>query len=271
MAEYHVYVVSDGTGETATKVSKAALLQFKSTNTVFTRHSNVRSLETIREVVKEADRDGAIVIDTFASHELRKAMEEACRELNVPRHDLLGLLLARLEDFFGYPPSEKAGLLHQVDDEYFERLDALAFTVRHDDNRAPEELHLADLVLVGVSRTSKTPVSIYLAQDGYKVANITIEAGIEPPKELFRIDQSRVVGLITSADRLAEVRQARLPRLGSLDSTYADPARIREELEHCRKLFQQNSGWLLVDVTAKSVEEVASEILDRVFGRERRP
>jgi len=270
MAEYHIFVVSDGTGETATKMSKAALLQFKPSNIVFTRHSNVRSIESIREVVKDAERDGALVIHTFASRELRKAMEEICRERDVPSHDLLGLLLKELSEFIGAPPGERPGLLHQVDDDYFERIDALAFTVRHDDNRSPEDLQSADIILVGVSRTSKTPLGIYLAQEGQKVANISVVMGDELPKQLFEVDQSKIVGLMTNPERLAEVRKARLSRLGSLDSAYADLGHVTEELNYCRKIFDQNSAWLRVDVTGKSVEEIASEIQDKLFGKERR-
>lgn len=267
---YHIFVVSDGTGETATKMARAAVLQFKPANTVFTRHGNVRSLETIRNVVKEAEKNHALVIHTFASHELRTGIEQACRSRSVPSHDLMGLLLEKFEEFIGVPPTEKAGLLHQLDDDYFERLDALAYTVRNDDSHSPEELREADIILVGVSRTSKTPLSIYLAQEGWKVANIPVEMGVELPKEIFQVDQSRVVGLMTTPERLAEAREARLSRLGTKDSTYADLNRVAEELQYCRRIFDRNPAWLRVDVTGKSVEETASEILDKLFGKERR-
>ncbi len=270
MAEYHIFVVSDGTGETATKMAKAALLQFKPSNIVFTRHSNVRTIECIRQVVKEAERDCALVIHTFASQELRRAMQQTCQERNVPSHDLLGLLLKELSDFIGLPPSEKPGLLHQVDDDYFERIDALSFTVRHDDNRSPEDLHAADIILVGVSRTSKTPLGIYLAQEGRKVANISVIMGEELPRQLFDVDRSKIVALMTSPERLVEVRKARLSRLGSLDSAYADVKHVTEELDYCKRIFDQNPGWTRVDVTGKSVEEIASEIQDKLFGKERR-
>jgi regulator of PEP synthase PpsR (kinase-PPPase family) len=269
MAENHIVVVSDGTGETATKMSKAALLQFKPANTVITRHSNVRSADTIREIVKNAERDRALIIHTFASQRLRHEMEEACQDRSVPSHDLLGLLLARLQEFIGIAPTEKPGLLHQVDDGYFERIDALAYAVRHDDVRAPAELEEADIVLVGVSRTSKTPLSIYLAQEGWRVANVPVVLGEEVCKELARIDPKRVVGLTTTAERLAEIRKVRASRLGTSESRYADPATIEEELNYCRGIFDQHPDWLLVDVTGKSVEETAAEILDKLFGRER--
>ena len=267
--EFHIFVVSDGTGETATKMSKAALAQFRPANAAITRHSNIRSVEALREVVREAERSRALVIHTFASQELRQAMEQACQDRNIPSHDVLGPLLEKLQESLGVSPSGQAGLLHQIDDGYFERLEALAFTVRHDDNPAPVDLGEADIILVGVSRTSKTPVSIYLAQEGWKVANIPVVMGEELPKELFQVEQSRIVGLVTTPERLSEVRKVRLSRLGSQDSTYADLGRVAEELRSCQEIFDRNPAWVRVDVTGKSIEEMAAEILDKLFGKER--
>ena len=135
MAEYHIFVVSDGTGETATKMSKAALLQFKPANTTFVRHSNVRSVDMVREIVRAAEREPALVIHTFASRRLRQEMEQACQELNVASLDLIGPLIEKLAEFIETQPAETPGLLHQVDDDYFDRIDALAFTVRHGHRR----------------------------------------------------------------------------------------------------------------------------------------
>ncbi len=270
MPEYHIFLVSDGTGETATRISKAALAQFKSANTVLTRHSNVRSVEMIRDIVRDAERERALVIHTFAAAQLRNAMEESCQDRNVPHHDLLGPVIDGLEQVLGSSPSGKPGLLHEMDDDYFERMDALAYTVRHDDNRSAEDLQEADIVLVGLSRTSKTPLSIYLAQEGWRVANVPLVMGEELCTELTRVDPKRVIGLMISAERLAEIRKARLSRLGTTDSSYADPKRIREELEFCRKIFAQHPDWMIVDVTGKSVEEIAAEITDKLFGKELR-
>jgi [pyruvate, water dikinase]-phosphate phosphotransferase / [pyruvate, water dikinase] kinase len=269
MTEHHIYIVSDGTGETATKITKAALLQFRPANPVITRHSNVRSADSIREIVKAAESQRALIIHTFASHVLRREMEQQCQRRNVPSQDLFGLLMDRLREFIGSPPSEQPGLLHQVDDNYFERMDALSYTVRNDDNHCPEDLQEADIVLVGVSRTSKTPLSVYLAQEGWRVANIPLAAGEQPCAELTRVDPMRVVGLMISPERLVETRRARLSRLGVIDSSYADPAHVREELEFCRKVFAAHPDWMVVDVTGKSVEETAAEITERIFGKER--
>lgn len=270
MAEHNIYIVSDGTAETATKISKAALLQFRPANPVITRHSNVRSNESIREIVRAAESQRALIIHTFASHVLRMEMERCCQDRNVPSQDLFGPLMERLQEFTGSPPSEQPGLLHQVDDNYFERMDALAYTVRNDDNHSPEDLQEADIILVGPSRTSKTPLSIYLAQEGWRVANIPLVVGEPLCAELSRVDPMRVVGLMISPERLAETRQARLSRLGVTGSSYAEPAHVREELEYCRRIFAAHPDWKVVDVTGKSVEETASEITDRLFGKERR-
>ena len=159
--------------------------------------------------------------------------------------------------------------MHQVDDDYFERMDALTFAVRHDDSRDPEGIVQADIVLVGVSRTSKTPLSIYLAQEGWKVANVAVVIGDELPRELEHIDPTRVIGLTATPERLAEIREARLQRLGSETSTYADISRVDEELQHCKTIFDRHPKWLIIDVSRKSVEETAAEILDDLFGKER--
>ena len=270
MAEYHIYVVSDGTGETATKICKAALLQFRPASTLLTRHSNIRSADSIREIVQAAESQRALIVHTFAAEELRRTMERVCQDHNVPSHDLLGLLMGQIEAFMGFPPSGKAGLLHEMDDNYFERMDALAYTVRNDDSRCPEELHDADIILVGPSRTSKTPLSVFLAQEGWRVANIPLVPGEEVCRELAHIDPTRVVGLTISQDRLVEIRKARLSRLTTSDSSYADPAMVRAELDFCHKVFAQHPDWMIVDVTGKSVEETAAEITDRIFGKERR-
>jgi len=270
MAEDHIYIVSDGTGETATKMSKAALLQFRPANPVITRYSNVRAVESIREIVKSAESQRALIIHTFASHVLRREMERSCQDRNIPSQDLFGPLVEGLQEFIGSSPSEQPGLLHQMDDNYFERMDALAYTVRNDDNRFPEDLQEADIILIGPSRTSKTPLSIYLAQEGWRVANIPLVLGEQLCPQLARVDPMRVVGLMTSAERLIEARRARLVRLGVTDSSYADPAHVKAELEFCRQVFEAHPDWMIVDVTGKSVEESAAEITDRLFGKERR-
>jgi regulator of PEP synthase PpsR (kinase-PPPase family) len=156
-------------------------------------------------------------------------------------------------------------LLHQVDTEYFKRVEAVNFTVKQDDGQELRHLYRADMVLVGVSRTSKTPLSIYLAHKGYKVANVPLVKGIEPPRELFEIDQKKVVGLLIDARRLVELRSARLRNLRQNPrGSYADFEVVEDELEWCRRIYRNNAQWQVIDVTNKSVEESAAEILRRV-------
>jgi regulator of PEP synthase PpsR (kinase-PPPase family) len=184
--------------------------------------------------------------------------------------DVFGPILKELTLFFDKKPVSKPGLLHQVDDEYFDRVEAIEFAIRHDDGSQLEDVENADIVLVGVSRTSKTPLSIYLAQDGWRVANIPITVGTRLPGKLFEIDKHKVVGLIVNPERLAEARKVRLEQLGVEGSSYADTERIRGEIEYARAIFDQNPSWPVIDVTGKSIEEISQEVLDVVIGRGRK-
>ena len=179
--------------------------------------------------------------------------------------DLISPLLYKLSDVLGSAPREEPGLLHQVDTEYFKRVEAVNFTVKQDDGQELRHLYRADMVLVGVSRTSKTPLSIYLAHKGYKVANVPLINGIDPPTELFQIDQKKVVGLMIDPKRLVELRSARLRNLRQNPrGNYADFEAVEEEVEWCRRLFRRHHQWQVIDVTNKSVEESAAEILRRL-------
>jgi len=210
------------------------------------------------------------VVYTIVSPELRSFLKGQAEESNIQSVDLLGPLMDALAGFFKKPPVAKPGLLHRVDEEYFNRIDAIEYALRHDDGRSIKDIETADLVLIGVSRVSKTPVSIYLAQEGWKVANITTVLGMKPPKELFEIDQHKIVGLTMDPSRLAEFRTERLRQLGVNDSSYADLERVKEELEHAKSIFAQNPKWPVIDVTGKSIEEIAQDILDKVIGRGRK-
>lgn len=269
MGNYHVFIVSDGTGETAYRMLKAAMLQFHE-DILITRYSNVRQESQIREILKAAAENDTLVVYTFASQELRGVLHRLADELKAEHLDLLGPLMEKLSTFFHEPPVSKPGLLHQVDEEYFARIDAIEYAIRHDDSRSVKDLGTADIVVVGVSRTSKTPLSIYLAQEGWRVANIPIVAGIKLPNELFQIDQHKVVALSIDPQRLAEVRRARLDQLGVKDSSYADLDRIREELRYAHSIFSENPSWPVIDMTGKSIEEASQLVLDQLMGRGRR-
>jgi regulator of PEP synthase PpsR (kinase-PPPase family) len=266
---YHVLVLSDGTGETAYRMLKAAMAQFQE-DVVITRYANVREKFQIRDIVRAASKAETLIVHTFVRSEMRDYVYEAAAEQHLDCIDLLGPLMDHLTAFFKKPPVATPGLLHRVDDDYFNRIDAIEYAIRHDDGRSLKDIDTADLVIIGVSRISKTPVSIFLAQEGWKVANVTIVPGMKPPKELSEIDQHKIVGLTMDPDRLAEVRKVRLHQLGVQDSDYADLERVNQELAQLQSIFAEHPTWPVIDVTGKSIEEISQEILDQLVGRGRR-
>ena len=176
----------------------------------------------------------------------------------------LGVLLLQMGNHFGQDPLYKPGLGHELDAEYFRRVEAVEFQVNNDDGREPRNLKKADIVLVGISRTSKTPLSSYIAHRGYRVSNVPLVAGIPPPKELDSVDPRRVFGLLLDAATLVEKRRTRMQQLGVIDeSDYGDMRHVRDELEWSRKVFEKHPGWTVLDVTKSAIEETASQILER--------
>jgi [pyruvate, water dikinase]-phosphate phosphotransferase / [pyruvate, water dikinase] kinase len=272
MTSHHILVMSDGTGETAYRMLKAAMAQFQE-DVVITRYANIREREQIRTILRAAaatSSEDALVVYTFVGQDLRLFLRAIAEDSKIQAVDLLGPLMDALAAFFKKPPVAKPGLLHRVDEEYFSRIEAIEYAITHDDGRSIKDLGTADLVLVGVSRVSKTPVSIFLAQEGWKVANVTTVKGMKPPKELHDVDQHKIVGLTIDPGRLAEVRSVRLKQLGVDDSNYAEMEQVREEIQHAESIFRQNPLWPVIDVTGKSVEEISQEILDKVVGRGRK-
>lgn len=269
MGNYYVLIVSDGTGETAYRLLKAAMRQFDS-DILITRYAKVRETQQIDEIVKAVKRSHTLIVHTFASRILRDYMTDRAAKEGAECIDVLGPLVEELAVFFQKKPVSKPGLLHQVDEEYFDRVEAIEFAIRHDDGESTEDLDNADIVLVGISRTSKTPLSIYLAMEGWRVANIPIVVGSKLPAKLFKLDSHKVVGLVVDPKRLAEARSFRLEQLGVEGSSYADAERIQGELEYVEAVFEQNPEWPVIDVTGKSIEEVSQEVLDVVIGRGRR-
>jgi len=260
-AQQFVYLLSDATGETAEKIVMAALTQFRDKEVRIKRVSNVRGKNQVYEALDEALGQHAFVVYTIVNRELAQLVHDECDALGLPCFDLITPLLMKLSGFFGRSPGETPGLLHGVDDEYFRRIEAIEFTVKHDDGQETRNLAKAEIVLVGVSRTSKTPLSIYLAHRGWKVANVPLVQGIEPPAELFQVDPARVAGLVIDPQRLVELRAARLRNLGQDPRTaYADYEQIEEELRYARAFFRRNP-WVVVDVSGKAVEETANEVL----------
>ena len=260
-AGYHVFVVSDGSGATAERVVHAALTQFKGGSVAIEIRSKVRSEERVRRVVQEAAQTEGCIVHTLVLDKLRDEMLRAGRLHNVETIDLMGPLLARLSQQLSVSPAEKPGLFRQLNKEYFRRIETMEFAFHHDDGQRAYELDRAEIVLVGVSRTFKTPLSIYLAFKGWFVANVPIiwEKGL-PPK-LLRIPPERVFGLMIDPVRLAELRQAREDRWGKALGEYARPDFVRRETAYAAQVFHSHPGWRTINVTDKPIEEIASEIL----------
>lgn len=255
-----VYVVSDATGATARRVVDAALAQFEGAQITVAQVLGVRKAKEVRQVVKEAAKAGGTIVHTLALPNLRQEMVSEARRRLVVTIDLMGPLLDRLRDTLELSPLAQPGLLRQLDESYFERIGAIDFAVRHDDGRNPDDLPQAELVLVGVSRTSKTPISIFLAYRGWRVANVPLIADVQPPRALSDVDRRRIISLTIQPERLKLLRQARANRMTrGVNLDYATMKHIEGDLDWAALLLRRKR-WATVDVTNKSIEECASEI-----------
>ncbi|MGD2206614.1 MAG: pyruvate, water dikinase regulatory protein [Anaerolineae bacterium] len=260
-AGHMVYVVSDATGGTGRRVVEAALAQFSGAEVTVNVVPGIREVEEVKRVIKQAASVGGTIVHTLALPNLRKEVLTEGRRRHVVTIDLMGPLVSRLSECLELSPLARPGLLRQLDESYFERIGAIDFAVRHDDGRNVQELPQAELVLVGVSRTSKTPISIFLAYRGWRVANIPIVSDLEPPPILFQIDRRRVIALTIQPERLVKLRYARANRMTrrvSLD--YANKEYVQRELDWA-ELILHRRRWAKVDVTNKSIEECAAEII----------
>jgi hypothetical protein len=258
-----IIIISDGTGETATAISRAVMTQFKGRDVYFTRYKSVRTKEQIDAIFSEAAVHHDLIIYTLVSAELREYIAEVSRIKHVRTLDVLGPALTTFSNYFDQDPTNEPGLLHQVNDDYYKRVEAMEFTLNHDDGRNLNSLHLADVVLVGISRTSKTPLSLYLSLNGLKVTNVPLVLGTTPPEELFKIDQRKVFALTIDAEALKQIRRNRLSRLGAerLTGDYANEGKVLEELEWANSIFKENKRWPVFNVTDKALEETAAEIM----------
>lgn len=256
-----IFVVSDGTGETAADNVRAAMLQFQS-RWRMRKYGDVRSAAQARVVIQEAAAANALVVFTLVNRDAAQALRDHAGREGVPIVDLLGPLIANIAEHLHLEPRLEPGLLHGFSDEYFRRIEAVEFAVRHDDGANLHTLHQADIVLVGPSRTSKTPLSMYLAQRGLKAGNVPLIPNLEPPRELLELARRKVFGLLADADRLVTIRRARVRGLGAGSSLgYAEPETVERELAAARRLFLQR-GWRVIDITGRAVEETASRILE---------
>lgn len=256
-----VYVLSDSLGETGEIVIKAGLSQFTNDNFEINRVSYVDKTEIIDETLEICQAESALVAYTLVNPDLRAYIEEESKIRGLETIDVLGPVLEVMERKFQHKPRQKPGLIYKLDTDYFKRIEAIEFAVKYDDGRDPRGILEADIVLIGVSRTSKTPLSQFLAHQSYKVANVPIVPEVDPPEELFSIDKSKCIGLKTSREQLNSVRKERLKALGLGDhATYATLHRIDDELVYFNKIIDR-IGCEVIDVSNKAVEETANRII----------
>jgi [pyruvate, water dikinase]-phosphate phosphotransferase / [pyruvate, water dikinase] kinase len=262
-----LHMVSDSTGETAARLVKALEAQFPDQPFVEVRHPRVEDVEDLHIAVQQARGRPAVMVYTLVEPELRDAMRQLCRRSRVHYCDLLGHPIDSISRVAGVAARMQPGARAPLDETYFKRIEAIEFAVKYDDGvgRGLEE---ADIVLVGVSRTSKTPLSMYLGYLGYKAANVPVVRGIEPPPELFEIDPAKIVGLTIAADRLADIRTARVRTMGAPRRRYAELDGIYEELDEATAVHRR-LGCPVIDVTELSVEETAMRIIRLVEQRRR--
>lgn len=260
-ADSEVIVVSDGTGDTATSAVKAVMLQFHS-EWKLRVFGGIRHESEVRRVVDQAVGSNALVVFSLVDKRVASALIREAGARGVPTVDLLGSLIAKVAQHMGAEPRHEPGLLHGFSDEYFERIEAVEFAVRHDDGASLETLFEADIVLVGVSRTSKTPLSMYLAQRGFKTGNVPLVSGQDPSSALTEIDPRRVFGLIVDHATLLTLRINRLKVLrASPHSSYTDSDAVELELRRARRIFRERR-WRVIDITGRAVEETAARVLD---------
>ena len=264
-----VYVVSGGVGASGEQLVRTALAQFPEQETELEVIPRVRSREKIEEIAARAAQDGGLVVHTMVNEQLRQVLGKELNQLGIPAVDLMGELIGQFSQMLGKPPSGIPGLYRQLHRSYFERVEAIDYSLEHDDGIDPEGWPKADVLLLGPSRTGKTPISMYLAVAGWKTANYPIVPGINLPSELDDLEPAKVIGLTIDPVRLKAHRTQRQKRLGTLEreSEYTDLAKIFEELETAEK-FYRKSGYRQVDVTDKPIETCATEVLRLIPNRD---
>lgn len=262
-----IYVVSDSIGETAEFVAKAAASQYNSGHIEVKRFSYINSREQIAEIVQQAKQNSAIIAFTLVLPELREALKAELVEQDVIAVDIIGPMIEAVGTIVDNTPKNKPGLLHKLDEAYFQKIAAVEFAVKYDDGKQPRGLLDADVVIIGVSRTSKTPLSMYLAHKGVKAANVPLVPEVAAPEELFAIPRKKIVGLTISPQQLNEIRNERLKTLGlKSGADYASLERIINELDYAETIMKK-VGCPIIDVTHKAIEETASKVFEIITRR----
>lgn len=266
---FHVHLVSDSTGETLNALAKAAAARFEDIIPIEHLYVLMRSPKQLSRALSEIEAYPGLVLHTIVDAELRNQLESHCRALDIPAIAVLDPLVVAMSRYLGAAVSNRIGAQHILDGDYFDRIDALNFAIAHDDGALADKIKVADVVLVGVSRTSKTPTCIYLGHRGYKAANIPLVPGREAPPELDGDNLPLIVGLVASPERLVQIRRNRMLSLNdNPDSSYTDAEAVRNEIIKARKLFERK-GWPIIDVTRRSIEETSATIISLLKERHR--
>jgi [pyruvate, water dikinase]-phosphate phosphotransferase / [pyruvate, water dikinase] kinase len=263
---FHVHLVSDSTGETLNAMARAVCARFENVLPIEHIYALVRSPRQLERALMDIEEAPGVVIHTIVDDQLRTALEEGVRRLDMPCIAALDPLVSSLQRYLGASISRRVGVQHALDNDYFNRMDALNYAIGHDDGQGGQDLEQADVVLVGVSRTSKTPTCIYLAHRGVRAANVPLVPTRPPPEKLFELKNTLIVGLTISPDRLIQIRRNRLLSLKeNRESTYIDIEAVREETVKARRLYERQ-GWPVIDVTRRSVEETAAAVMNLLHG-----
>ncbi|KAB3535364.1 kinase/pyrophosphorylase [Alkaliphilus pronyensis] len=257
-----IYIISDSIGETAEQVAKAGISQFNLDEYEIRRFPYVTEKQQILEIIEEAKQEKAVMVFTMVLETLRNVLVEEAEKNNIPCIDIMTPVIESMGVVLHNSPSREPGLIRRLDERYFRKVEAIEFAVKYDDGKDPRGLKKADLVLIGISRTSKTPLSMYLAHKNVKVANVPLVPEVAPPKELFNVPAKKIIGLTTNPMKLIEIRQERLKALGlKHEANYASMDRILEELDFAEDIMKR-LGCPVIDVSSKAVEESASIILE---------
>jgi len=257
-----IYVLSDSIGETGELIAKAAIRQFLLDDYEIRKFPFISNKDRIFEIFEDAKTNKSILLYTTVSLENSQYIGDLGKKYNIPTIDILSGPLDVLEKFFGFPPKREAGLIRRLDENYFKKVEAVEFTVKYDDGKDPRGVKKADICLIGISRTSKTPLSMYLAHKHFKVANIPLVPEVIPSKEIFEKDNRRMFGLIADPIKINEIRKERLKALGlEFGASYANIDRIRQELEYSKEIMER-IGCKVIDVTNKAIEETATHIIE---------
>ena len=261
MKQFHIHLVSDATGDTLISLATAALAQFEGVESDRHLWPMIRSDSHMVPVIAAIEKNPGLVMFTLVDQRLREILSDECRRLHVPCVPVLDPIIGALENYLGVESRELPGRQHVMDADYFKRIDAIQYSLHHDDGQSVQDFDRADVVLIGISRTSKTPTCMYLANRGLKAANIPMVPGISLPDEVLNLKNVLVVGLTASPDRLVHIRRNRLEYLNQFaDTNYVDIDAIKEEVITARRLFD-SKGWPKIDVTRRSIEETAAAVI----------